>query len=116
MRCFPLFLGTDAEKLIADQYLDALRPPKPPSPKRPQPERAPEEWEKDKQELRELEYHKYTIRTKDFPPYFQTEEGEILLNFYQYSSKMFIQLQPEATLWRQSKNSNSEEFFSSVSL
>ena len=65
--------------MIADQYLDALRPPKPPSPKRPQPERAPEEWEKDKQELRELEYHKYMLRTQDFPPYFLTEQGIFFL-------------------------------------
>uniref|UniRef100_A0A7M5X1M2 Sperm-associated antigen 17 n=1 Tax=Clytia hemisphaerica TaxID=252671 RepID=A0A7M5X1M2_9CNID len=71
--------STDAEKMIADQYLDALRPPKPPSPKRAQTERASEEWERDKQELRDLGYHKYMLRTEDFPPYFLTEQGQRFL-------------------------------------
>lgn len=76
---FPsVIIDDEAEKIIADQYVSALLPPKPPSPRRPKPERPAEEWEKDKEELKKCELQKYMIRTKDLPPYFQTHEGKQL--------------------------------------
>ena len=72
---FSFYAEDEAEKIIADQYVSILLPPKPPTPRLPKPERPVEEWEKDKEELAKCEHQKHMIRTKHFPPYFQTDEG-----------------------------------------
>lgn len=68
-----------AEEILAEQYINAITPPSPPPPKQSKQERSTSKWEKDNRaEQEDLERAKHMIRTKQFPPYFQTEEGNYL--------------------------------------
>ena len=63
------------EDELSEQYMKAIKPPSPIPPPKAQPERSSTEWERDRIELAELKHAKSVIRKKEFPPYFDTEEG-----------------------------------------
>ena len=67
------------EKILSENYAEAIMPPPPEPTPYAQPKRSPVEWEKDKIELAELNHAKAVIRNKDFPKYFDTEEGKFSL-------------------------------------
>ena len=75
---FPSFLGTEG---VPDQYLESTAPPVSPPPILATPKRPSNEWERDRIELAEMEYAKELIRSKNFPPYFDTQEGTLLVIF-----------------------------------
>jgi len=64
-----------------DQYVRQITPllPEPIPHARTQPQRAPIEWDKDKLELKDLQYAKSVISNRVFPNYFETKEGEHFL-------------------------------------
>merc|ERR1712048_682627 len=69
----------DVESELAKAYVSAIEPPPSPPPVHAHPERAPAEWEKDKIELAQLKYAKDMIRSRKFPSYFDTEDGQNFL-------------------------------------
>ena len=71
-------LTKDPEGSLAEQYIQAITPAPPPPVQHAQPKRSASEWERDKIELAELKHAKFVIRTQEFPPYFDTEEGKPL--------------------------------------
>ena len=79
-----------AEEEITEQYLTAIKPPSPPPAPQAQPERAALEWEKDKIELAEFKHAKKLLRSREFPPYFDTEEGMLVLFFFRTGKRMII--------------------------
>ena len=78
----PSDLTERAEEEITEQYLTAIKPPSPTPAPQAQPERAASEWEKDKIELAEFKHAKKLLRSREFPPYFDTEEGILVLFFF----------------------------------
>jgi len=67
------------EVVLKEQYLNAIKPPSPPPVSRAQPKRPINEWEKDKIELAELKHAKNVLRSRKFPSYFDTEQGQKFL-------------------------------------
>merc|ERR1719402_697336 len=64
---------------VKEEYIHAIQVPPSPVPEKAQPRRPLAEWEKDKIELAELKYAKDMIKNKNFPPYFDTQEGQQFL-------------------------------------
>ena len=77
-----------SESVIVEKYLEEITPPPPPPVPhaRTQPERPPIEWKKDEEELEELMHAKAVIGNRQYPKYFDTEEG-----------RKFLELQPPVT-------------------
>lgn len=68
-----------AEEILAKKYIDTVTPPSPEPVPTAKPQRSEAEWERDSIELAELKHAKSVIRKQEFPPYFDTEEGQRFL-------------------------------------
>ena len=61
---------------ISQKYVDAITPEPVPPPPAPTWKRPVFEWERDRVELAELEYGKYSLKHHEVPAYFETTQGK----------------------------------------
>lgn len=70
-------MTNDYVEKVKVQYIKAITPTAPPPVPHAHPERLTEAWDADKVELNELTHAKGVIRNKEFPKYFDTENGKV---------------------------------------